>query len=241
MVALVTGGAKGIGREIVKKFVAEGYKVAFCYNNSELDAATLCKQMNDDSNLNCIGLKCDIRDYNNVKKFVADAVRVFGTIDVVVNNAGIANYNLLIDLGLKDWRNIMATNLDSVFYMCKEALPYMLENGGSIINISSVWGVYGASNEVAYSASKAGVIGLTKALSQEVGSANIRVNCIAAGVIDTDMNKCHSANVIEQLREQTPLGRVGTPQEVADTVYFLASDKSKYITGQVIEVSGGFR
>lgn len=241
MVAIVSGGARGIGKEIVKTFVKNGHKVAFCYNKSEDEALQLCNQLNGDSNLNCIAVKCDVRDYDNVKSFVKTTIEVFGQIDVVVNNAGIANYDLLMDLSVKDWNNIMSTNLDSVFYMCKECLPHMLTTGGSIVNISSVWGVYGASTEVAYSASKAGMIGLTKALAQEIGSSGINVNCIAAGVIDTDMNKEHSQQTKEDLIDRTPLGRIGTVQDIAETAMFLASKKGKFITGQVIEVSGGFR
>ncbi len=241
MVAVVTGGAKGIGRKIVEKLVKDGYKVAFCYNTSEEQAMELCSNLNSNSSLNCIGIKCDVRDSENVKNFIEEVIKVFGQIDIVVNNAGIANYNLLMDMQVKEWKNVMSTNLDSVFYTCKYCLPYMLNKGGSIINISSVWGVYGASMEVAYSASKAGIIGLTKALSQEVGSANIRVNCIACGVINTDMNKVHSQTTIDELIDKTPLGRIGETDEVADMVVYLASEKSKFITGQVIEVSGGFR
>lgn len=241
MVAVVTGGAKGIGRKIVEKLVEDGYKVAFCYNTSEEQAMELCSSLNSNSSLNCIGIKCDVRDSENVKNFIEEVIKVFGQIDIVVNNAGIANYNLLMDMQVKEWKNVMSTNLDSVFYTCKYCLPYMLNKGGSIINISSVWGVYGASMEVAYSASKAGVIGLTKALSQEVGSANIRVNCIACGVINTDMNKVHSQTTIDDLIDKTPLGRIGEANDVADMVVYLASEKSKFITGQVIEVSGGFR
>lgn len=241
MVAVVTGGAKGIGRKIVEKLVKDGYKVAFCYNTSEEQAMELCSSLNSNSSLNCIGIKCDVRDSENVKNFIEEVIKVFVQIDIVVNNAGIANYNLLMDMQVKEWKNVMSTNLDSVFYTCKYCLPYMLNKGGSIINISSVWGVYGASMEVAYSASKAGVIGLTKALSQEVGSANIRVNCIACGVINTDMNKVHSQTTIDDLIDKTPLGRIGEANDVADMVVYLASEKSKFITGQVIEVSGGFR
>ncbi len=241
MVAVVTGGAKGIGRKIVEKLVEDGYKVAFCYNTSEEQAMELCSNLNSNSSLNCIGIKCDVRDSENVKNFIEEVIKVFGQIDIVVNNAGIANYNLLMDMQVKEWKNVMSTNLDSVFYTCKYCLPYMLNKGGSIINISSVWGVYGASMEVAYSASKAGIIGLTKALSQEVGSANIRVNCIACGVINTDMNKVHSQTTIDELIDKTPLGRIGKTDEVADMVVYLASEKSKFITGQVIEISGGFR
>lgn len=241
MVAIVTGGSNGIGREIVKAFVANGYKVAFCYHTSEDNATELCKTLNGDNNLNCIAVKCDVRSFENVKNFIQTTIDVFGKIDVVVNNAGIANYGLLMDLDVKDWRTIMSTNLDSVFYMSRLCIPYMLERGGSIINISSVWGVYGASAEVAYSTSKAGVIGLTKALAQEVGSAQIRVNCIAPGVIDTNMNNHHSKEIVDELIEKTPLGRIGSPQDIADMAVFLASEKSKFITGQVIQVSGGFK
>ncbi len=242
MVAVITGGAKGIGRQIVKTFVANGYKVAFCYNTSEAEALELCNQMNDKGKLNCVAYQCDVRDYQNVRDFINYVKSVFGEIDIVVNNAGIANFNLLMDLEVKDWRNIMSTNLDSVFYMCKECIPYLLKSeSASIINISSVWGVYGASNEVAYSASKAGVIGLTKGLAQELGGANIRVNCIAAGVIDSDMNKCLSEEAVKELANNTPLGRIGKMQEIADTVLYLASNKSSFITGQVIEVTGGFK
>lgn len=241
MVALVTGGAKGIGKEIVKTFVAAGYKVAFCYNSSEQYAFELCNQLNGNSELNCIAVKCDVRNFDNVKNFVQTAVDVFGRIDVVINNAGIADYSLLMDMDVKGWRNVMSTNLDSVFYVCNQCLPHMLENGGAIVNISSVWGIYGASCEVAYSTSKAGVIGLTKALAQEMGGSNIRVNCIAAGVINTDMNSCHSKETIEELIQRTPLNRLGDPKEIAETALFLASEKAKFITGQVVEVGGGFR
>ncbi len=241
MVALVTGGAKGIGKEVVKTFVAAGYKVAFCYNRSEQQALELCNQLNGNSELNCIAVKCDVRNFENVKSFVQTIVDVFGRIDVVINNAGIADYSLLMDMDFKGWRNVMSTNLDSVFYVCNQCLPHMLENGGAIVNISSVWGIYGASCEVAYSASKAGVIGLTKALAQEMGGSNIRVNCIAAGVINTDMNSCHSKETIEELIQRTPLNRLGEPKEIAETALFLASEKAKFITGQVVEVGGGFR
>lgn len=241
MVALITGGAKGIGKEIVKTFVEAGYKVAFCYNNSEKQALELCKKLNGNSELNCIAVKCDVRNFENVKSFVKTAVDVFGNIDVVINNAGIADYSLLMDMDVKNWRNVMSTNLDSIFYVCKQCLPYMLEKGGEIVNISSVWGVYGASCEVAYSASKAGMIGFTKALAQEMGNSNIRVNCIAAGVINTDMNSCHSKETINELIEKTPLNKLGEPKDIAETALFLASEKANFITGQVIEVSGGFK
>lgn len=241
MVAIVSGGAKGIGNAIVKAFVANGDKVAFCYKSSEDSAVELCREMNADGNLNCIAIKCDIRNADDVKSFVKQTIDVFGNIDTVVNNAGIAYSGLLMDMEQKDWRNVMATNLDSMFYMAKECIPHMLEKGGSVINISSVWGIYGASMEVAYSASKAGIIGFTKALAQEMGRAGIRVNCIAPGVIDTDMNALHSKEVMEDLVDRTALARLGKPKDVADMAVFLASEKGKFITGQIIEVGGGFR
>lgn len=241
MVAIVTGGSRGIGKEIVKAFVAVGYKVAFCYNKSQQEAMDLSNQLNGNGNLNCIAIQCDVRNYDSVKNFVQMTLDVFGSIDIVVNNAGIANYNLLMDLSQSEWRNIMSTNLDSAFYMCNQCIPHMLEKGGSIINISSVWGIYGASMEVAYSASKAGLIGLTKALAQEVGSSNIRVNCIAAGVINTDMNKMHSKETIDDLTDRTPLARIGEAEDIAQTAVYLSSSKANFITGQVIEVSGGFK
>ena len=241
MVAIVTGGSRGIGKEIVKAFVAVGYKVAFCYHNSQQEAMELSNQLNGNGNLNCIAVQCDVRNYDSVKNFVQMTLDVFGSIDIVVNNAGIANYNLLMDLSQSEWRNIMSTNLDSSFYMCNQCIPHMLDKGGSIINISSVWGIYGASMEVAYSASKAGLIGFTKALAQEVGSSNIRVNCIAAGVINTDMNKVHSKETINDLIDRTPLSRIGEAEDIAQTAVYLSSSKANFITGQVIEVSGGFK
>lgn len=241
MVVIITGGSRGIGKEIVKAFVKNGDKVAFCYFKEEERAAELLRQLNTNNTLNCIAVKCDVRNSDEIKNFVKQTISVFGKIDIVVNNAGISNYGLLMDLKNNEWRNVMSTNLDSIFYMCRECIPYMLNSGGSIINISSVWGIYGASTEVAYSASKAGVIGLTKALAQEVGSAKITVNCIAPGVIDTDMNKVHSQEIMKELVEKTALERIGDAKEVADLAVFLASEKAKFITGQVIEVAGGFK
>lgn len=240
-VAIVTGGSRGIGSAIVKKLVENGIKVAFSYHTGEEKALELVKQLNADGKLNCIAEACDVRNFDSVKAFVKKAVSVFGFPVILVNNAGIANYKLMIDLNPNEWRNIMATNLDGVYYACHECLPYMLDKGGSIVNISSVWGVYGASSEVAYSASKAGIIGLTKALAQEYGRSNIRVNCVAPGVINTDMNKCHSKEVMEGLCDCTPLARVGEAEEVANTVLFLVEDASSFITGQTIEVTGGFK
>ena len=239
-VALVTGGSRGIGKSVVKNLIKNGYRVAFTYNKSEDQSMKMINEINKDGLLNAIALEVDIRDYESIKNAVKTVMSVFGSIDVLVNNAGIADYNLLIDTDLNNWNNVINVNLDSVFKFCHEIVPLMLSNGGSIINISSVWGIYGGSGEVAYSASKAGIIGLTKALSKEVGKNNIRVNAIAPGVINTDMCKDIEEEIIRELKEKTALGRIGEPEEVANAVEFLASDKSSFITGTVIEVSGNF-
>lgn len=240
-VAVVTGGAKGIGAEIVKVLINNGFKVGFIYNKSEEQAGQLIKDINDGGNLKVIGVKADLRDYDNAKKAIAYILSVFGRIDVLVNNAGISNYKLLMDTTVNEWKDVMSSNIDSAFYCTKTVIPHMLgSGGGSIINISSVWGIYGGSMEVAYSASKSALIGFTKALSRELGSADIRVNCIAPGIIATDMNNAHSEETLKELENITPLGRIGKPSEVAELVGFLASDKSRFITGDVIEIGGGF-
>lgn len=239
-VAIVTGGAKGIGAAITKCLVAKGYSVAIIYHTSQDCADKLVKELND-GKLAVIAVKCDVRAYTEVVDAVNYIKSVFGNIDVLVNNAGIAKYGLLMDMSVSEWHDVMRVNLDSAFYFCKNVIPLMLDNGGSIINVSSVWGIYGGSMEVAYSASKAGIIGLTKALSQELGAMNIRVNAIAPGVIDTDMNNVHSAETINNLVESTPLGRLGNTQDIANLVAFLASDNANFITGEVIEVGGGYK
>lgn len=164
-----------------------------------------------------------------------------GAVDVLVNNAGVSSQKLFTDLSDDDWRETIGVNLDGVFYCCREALkPMISKKNGVIINISSMWGETGASCEVHYSASKAGVIGLTKALAKEVAPSNIRVNCIAPGVIMTDMMSDFDEETVSALREETPLGRLGTPEDIAETALFLASDKASFITGQTLSVNGGF-
>ncbi len=239
-VALVTGGARGIGESIVNNLISSGYRVAFTYNNSEENAMKMINEFNKDGSLNAIAIETDIRDYKSIKNAVKNVISVYGRVDVLVNNAGIADYTLMMDTDLIKWNNMISVNLDSIFKFCHEIVPYMLTEGGSIINISSVWGIYGGSGEVAYSASKAGIIGFTKALSKEVGLNNIRVNAIAPGVIDTDMCKDIDDDIINELKEKTALGRIGKSCEVANVVEFLAGEKSSFITGTVIEVSGNF-
>lgn len=239
-VALITGGSRGIGKAIVEKFIENDYRVAFTYFNSEDSANEICQNYNKNDTLNVIAIKCNIEDCFDIKSCVEKVIKVFGKIDVLVNNAGISSINLFIDTNKSEWNRVLKTNLDSVYHFSNIVIPYMLEKGGNIINISSVWGVYGASMEVAYSTSKAGIIGFTKALSKELGYNNIRVNAIAPGVIDTDMNKNISDEIKKELIEKTPLARLGTPIDIANTVLFLVSDNASFITGQVIEVTGGF-
>lgn len=239
-VALVTGGSRGIGRSIVDNFISNGYRVAFTYNKSEDISMDMIKYYNNDGCINAIAIQVDVRDYDSIKNAVNRVISIFGSIDVLVNNAGIADYTMMMEMENSKWNNIISVNLDSVFKFCHEVVPHMLALGGNIINISSVWGIYGGSGEVAYSASKAGIIGFTKALAKEVGGNNIRVNVVAPGVIMTDMCNDIDDDIMRELKKKTALGRIGEAKEVAEVVNFLAGDKSSYITGTVIEVSGCF-
>ena len=239
-VALVTGGSRGIGRSIVGKFIENGLKVAFTYKDNEDISMDMVKDFNKDGCLNCIALQVDVRDYDSIKNAVNSVISIFGSIDILVNNAGIADYTMMMDTDNNKWNNIISVNLDSVFKFCHEVVPHMLALGGNIVNVSSVWGIYGGSGEVAYSASKAGIIGFTKALAKEVGGNNIRVNAVAPGVILTDMCNDIDDDIMMELKDKTALGRIGEAREVAEVVDFLAGDKSSYITGTVIEVSGCF-
>lgn len=232
---LITGGSRGIGRACVEAFARNGYNVAFIYKSNELKAAEL------ESKFSAYAVKADVSDSAAVKKAVELVKKRFGHIDVLVNNAGISHIGLFTDMSDEAWKDLMDTNLSSAFYVSREVAPLMIRAGfGRIINVGSVWGKYGASCEAAYSASKAGLRGFTVALAKELGPSKITVNCVEPGVIDTDMNACLDADTIEELKEQTPLCRIGTPEDVAEAVLFLASDKAPFITGQCIGVDGGF-
>lgn len=188
-----------------------------------------------------IPIQADVSNAEEAQKMVDETLRQFGHVDVLICNAGIARQGLLTDFTPEDWRMMMSVNLDSVFYCCRAALPSMIRRKkGCIITTSSIWGITGASCEVPYSAAKAGVIGLTKALAKEAGPSGIRVNCIAPGVIDTQMNGNLTAEVLEELKEETPLCQIGTPEQIADCAYFLAEDAASFLTGQVISPNGGF-
>ena len=232
---LVTGGSRGIGREIVRLFAASGYSVAFTYLNSGDAARSLAAETG------AFAIRADSANANECVYAVECAIEKFGKIDVLVNNAAISDFSLFTDLSTSRWNEIISVNLTSAFIYSRECVKDMLKRKcGSIINISSMWGIVGASCEVAYSTAKAGIIGMTKALAKELGPSGIRVNAVAPGVVNTDMNKRISKDDMDALRDETPLMRIGEAAEIARAVKFLADDDSSFITGDVLNVSGGF-
>lgn len=236
--AIVTGGAKGIGRAIVKEIAKKGINVVINYNKSKEQAEKLQKELTDNGYKVEI-YKADVSKREQAKELIEFAQKQFGSIDILVNNAGIDQFKLFTDITDEDWNNIIQTNLTSVFYTTQEAVKNMIKNKkGCIINISSIWGITGASCEVAYSVSKAGIDGLTKSLAKELGPSNIRVNSIAPGIILTEMNKRLNTDEIEEINSQIPMGRFGTPEEIAKCVNWLIEDT--YTTGQIISPNGGW-
>ena len=239
-VALVTGASRGIGRATAEAFARAGYQVAANYCRSKEQIEQFSAQMEREG-CAVIPVQADVSDPEQVERMVQAVQQQFGHIDVLVCNAGIARQGLLTDFSPADWRQMMSVNLDGTFYCCRSVLPGMIRRqSGCIITTSSIWGITGASCEVPYSASKAAIIGLTKALAKEVGPSGIRVNCIAPGVIDTEMNGDFTPEVMQQLAEETPLGTIGTPEQVAECAYFLASEAASFVTGQVLSPNGGF-
>lgn len=239
--ALITGGSRGIGAALCVAFAQAGYAVAVNYKESRKKAEGLAEIIRESYSVPAIAVQGDVADCNSVEKMFSVVNKELGSVDVLVNNAGVSSQQLITDVSAEQWKSLMGTNLDGVFYCSKQALPQMiLKKQGIIINISSMWGQVGASCEVAYSASKAGVIGFTKALAKEVAPCGIRVNCIAPGVVMTDMMSQFDEDVIKELKEETPLQELGTPKDIADAAVFLASNRAKFITGQVLGVNGGF-
>lgn len=233
--ALITGASRGIGKAIAIKLSQCGYNVIINYNNSKTKAESLAKNLD-----NAIAIKADISISSEVKSMVDISTKHFGNIDILVNNAGIAEQKLFFDITEDDFDTMYNVNLKGMFNTCKAILPQMVQNRyGKIINISSMWGICGASCEVHYSTMKAGIIGFTKALAKEVGPSKVNVNCVAPGVIMTDMNKNLSDETLDELKDETPLMELGTPQDIANTVSFLVSDDASFITGQVISPNGG--
>lgn len=236
---VITGASRGIGAACALRFGQAGWNVVINYNRSEWEAFQLAQKIQE-LGANALAVKADVANPQEVHFLAQEALREFGKIDVLINNAGVSFMGLLTDMSYEDWRKLMSVDFDSVFLCCREILPHMIRrHQGAILNISSMWGQVGASCEAAYSAAKAGVIGLTKALAKEVGPSGIRVNCIAPGVICTDMNQSLSPDILESLRQDTPLEVLGSPADVANTAFFLSSPESAFITGQVLGVNGG--
>lgn len=231
----ITGGSRGIGADTVRAFASNGYNVAFTYYKSEEQAKILAKETGAKA------YHCDVSNSDNVNNAISLASKDFGDVDILINNAGIDEFSLFTDITDEMWHKMIDTNLSSAFYFSRAVLPSMIsKKSGVIINISSMWGEVGASCEVHYSVSKAGLIGLTKSLAKEVGPSGIRVNCITPGVIDTDMNKNLSKDDLEQLKTDTPLGKIGKTSDIANAILFLCDDASSFITGQVLGVNGGY-
>lgn len=236
---LVTGGSRGIGAAVCERFAQEGWKVAVNYNRSKEQAEALAKQLVA-RGCDACAVRADVSDRVQVEQMVKDVMERFGKIDVLVNNAGIAQQKLFSDITDSDWNTMFDVNVKGMYYCCQAVLPGMIHSkSGVIINVSSMWGITGASCEVHYSAAKAAVIGFTKALAKEVGLSGIRVNCVAPGVVATDMNQNLTQQILNELKEETPLGLIGTPEDIANSIWFLAGEESRFITGQVISPNGG--
>ena len=236
---LVTGASRGIGAAAARLFAQEGYHVAVNYCRSRERADALARDLQN-SNFNAQAFQAEVSERAQVERMVEEAARAFGGIDVLVNNCGVARQKLFTDLTEEEWDRMFAVNMKSMFHCCQCVLPFMLRRRrGAIVNLSSIWGLAGASCEVHYSASKAAVIGFTKALAKEVGLNGITVNCVAPGVVDTEMNAALSKDDLEALKEETPLARIGTAEEIAQAILFLAGEKARFITGQVLSPNGG--
>lgn len=237
--ALITGASGGIGSEIALRLARDGFEIAACYNSDEKGIREL------ESKLLQTGVrfriyKADVSDFNTIKEVFADATEFFGGVSVLVNNAGIAQQKLFTDITQEDFDRITAVNFKGVFNCCQCAVPFMInQKCGKIINISSMWGVCGASCETVYSATKAAVIGLSKALARELAPSNIQVNCVAPGAIDTKMNDNLSQEEKSAFAQEIPMGRFGKASEIAGIVSFLAGEDSDYVTAQVITADGG--
>jgi len=232
---LITGGSRGIGKAMVELFSKNGYKVAFTYKNSDEAALELCRVTG------AVGIKADSEREADITKAVKIAEEKNGDIDVLIKNAAVSSVSLITDVSLDEWNRIMNTSVTGAFLYSKGVLPKMInKKQGRIINITSMWGIVGASCEVHYSTAKAALIGFTKALAKEVGPSGITVNAIAPGVVRTEMNSAFSEDDIKALCDETPVGRIAEPEEIAKAALYLASDDASFITGEVLNISGGF-
>lgn len=235
MKVIITGGSRGIGRATVELFTKNGHQVVFFYKTNQALADELCRLTG------ATAIKCDVKNSEDAATAITKAEDFLGGIDVLVNNAGISEFCFFDSITDEQWKNMIDTNLSGAFYVTREAVKHMIsKKKGAVVNVGSMWGKVGASCEVHYSASKAGLRGMTMALAKELGPSGITVNCVEPGVIDTDMNAHLGKDDIEALCESTPIGRLGTPEEVAKLILFLCSPDASFITGQTIGIDGGF-
>ena len=235
MKVIITGGSRGIGRAAVELFTKNGHQVVFFYKTNRELADELCRLTG------ATAIRCDVKSSEDAATAVNRAVEILGGIDVLVNNAGVSEFCFFDSITDDQWKNMIDTNLSGAFYVTREAVKHMIsQKSGAIVNVGSMWGKVGASCEVHYSASKAGLRGMTMALAKELGPSGITVNCVEPGVIDTDMNARLRSDDIKDLCESTPMGRLGTPEEVARLIMFLCSSDASFITGQTIGIDGGF-
>lgn len=231
---LVTGGSRGIGAAVVEKFTANGDAVSFTFLHSNDAAQALTARTG------ACGFRADSRDPDAIREAVQEAVLHNGPVDVLVNNAGTAAFRLFDTITTEEWRDMFSIHVEGAFHYIQSVLPQMIHRkAGKIVNIASIWGITGASCEVHYSAAKAALIGMTRALAKELGPSGITVNCVAPGVVDTDMNRALSQEDLRSLCEETPLGRIAAPAEIAESVFFFASPAADFVTGQVLSPNGG--
>ena len=239
-IVLVTGASGGIGQATAKKFALAGHPVVLHYYSGKERVASLAQQLQEQG-CSVLLQQADLRDSAQVQQMMQDVERIWGAVDILINNAGVAQQKLFTDLTNEDWHNMFAVHVDGAFYCTRAVLPAMIHRKqGCIINVSSMWGQTGGSCEVHYSAAKGALQAMTKALAKEVGPSGIRVNCVAPGVILTEMNTAmFDQATLDALREETPLEKLGAAEDVANTIYFLSTEDAGFITGQIIGVNGG--
>lgn len=237
---IITGASRGIGKATALTFARNGYDILLCYQSREDEAKSTAEEAKA-FGVRAVPFQMDVSSVSDCRRTAAKALMEFGQIDALVCNAGIALPALFTQTSEEEYDRLFSVNTKGVFFLSQAVAKEMIASGGgSIVTVSSMWGIAGASGEVAYSASKAAVIGMTKALAKELAPSGIRVNCVAPGVVDTEMNACYDEEAMEALAEKTPLGKIGDPEEIAKAIFFLASENASFITGQTLTVDGGF-